>query len=118
VDYDETLIHYVGLPQDLKAYVKAPDGSMKAETVADATQSALGRWMQGDGKKHGAWPEFSAMRDTHAKLHDAAAAALRRSEAGDRAGAEALLGEKTAFTMALVRFLQALLAMKRRATDG
>ena len=62
------------------------------EVVAKDDQCPLGQWIHGEGgKAHGVKSEFLEVRSTHAVFHKVAAQVLRKSLAGDKTGASALL---------------------------
>ena len=55
-------------------------------------QCDLGKWIHGDGgKAMGSKPEFGHLKTSHADFHKIAGDVLRKSLAGDKAAASALL---------------------------
>ena len=60
--------------------------------VCKSDQCDLGKWIHGEGgQSMGAKPEFTEVKTTHAHFHTVAASVLQKAQAGDKAGANALL---------------------------
>jgi hypothetical protein len=61
-------------------------------TVCKDDQCDLGKWIHGEGgQTMGSKPEFGHLKTTHADFHKVAGNVLRKSQAGDKAGAVSLL---------------------------
>ncbi len=62
------------------------------DLVCKGDQCELGQWIHGaGGQSMEAKPEFTEVKTTHAHFHTVAASVLQKAQAGDKAGANALL---------------------------
>lgn len=68
--------------------------NLDPDTVCKDDQCTLGRWIHGHGRaRYGAAALFLSLEQTHAKFHRSAADIIRQANAGDKAGALAMLNE-------------------------
>lgn len=88
-------------------------------TATDAEKDNLcefGKWLYGTSLSAAekAGPDYKAVRDLHARFHQCAAKVLSCALAGDRAKAEASLGNAGEFTMASAELTRAMMGWKAK----
>jgi len=115
MDFDEASRAHFEWKARLRTYLAAPDGSLKPASVEADNQCALGKWMQGEGKKHSSDPKFDELRREHASFHRAAAALVRRADAGEKVDAEAALGASSTFNQLSQRVTVLITEMKQKS---
>lgn len=99
----------------LSTYIKKPDGSIKAAEVAADNKCPLGQWIYGEGAKFSTLPEFSALKNHHARFHKAAADVVKRADSGVSVTEKVVLGAKSEFASASTEVVSAIMTMKRKA---
>ena len=114
MNFDDAVKAHAAWKMKLKAYLDAPDKSLKVDEVGSDCRCDLGRWIHGDGKQFAAHPEYGRLKDEHAKFHRAAADIVRKADAGHNVGADVALGTTSPFSAASTAVVTAIMAMKRR----
>lgn len=88
-------------------------------TIADTGRDNLcefGKWLYGTSLSAAdkASVEYKLVRDLHARFHQSAAKVLSRALAGDRAGAEASIGNAGEFTSVSADLTRAMMGWKAK----
>jgi hypothetical protein len=114
MNFDEAINVHSAWKQKLNTYLAKPDHSLKVADVEADNKCALGQWMQGEGQKHSALPEFSKLRTDHARFHKAAAAVVKKADAGEKVAGETALGAHSEFATASTAVVAAIMALKKK----
>ena len=115
MDFDEAIKAHSAWKMKLGAYLRSPDGSLKAGDVGVDNKCALGQWIYGEGSKWSSLPEFGVLKTEHAKFHKAAAAVITKADAGQSTTEETALGSKSEFASASNSVVSSIMVMKRKA---
>jgi methyl-accepting chemotaxis protein len=115
MNFDEAITAHSAWKLKLSAYLRKPDGSLKASEVAADNKCPLGLWIHGDGKKHAALPEYGVLRNAHAKFHTSAGDVVRRADSGKNVTEELVLGGASDFSRASAAVVMAIINMKSKA---
>jgi methyl-accepting chemotaxis protein len=115
MNFDDAIRAHTEWKVKLSSYLEKRDGSLKAAEVTLDNKCALGQWIYGDGVKHSALPEYSKLKNEHARFHKAAAEVIRHADSGKETKSETALGGKSEFSSASTAVVQALMAMKTKA---
>ena len=73
---------------------------LDAATIAKDNACELGKWLQADGVKHAAAPEYRECKAKHAAFHVEAGKVAKMINDGKHTEAEAALGSGSAFSKA------------------
>ena len=115
MNFDDAIMSHSEWKMKLTKYIKHPDHSLKSAEVAGDAKCALGQWINGEGKKFAAIPEFSKLKNEHQHFHKAAAAVIAKADSGQDQSAEVALGAKSEYAAASAAVVSALMAMKAKA---
>ena len=115
MDFDEAIAAHSAWKNKLKTYLRQPNKSLDANTVASDNQCVLGKWLYGEGAKHSALPEFKELKNLHANFHRAAADLIKRADAGEHVAEEAVSPPRADYYEAEA---ESLAGSRRRALDG
>lgn len=115
MNFDEAIAAHGAWKMKLSAYLKKPDGSIKAADIQVDNKCILGQWIHGDGAKHKALPEYEVLKKEHARFHKAAAEVVKKADSGQSTAEETALGAKSEFGAASVAVVTAIMAMKKKA---
>ncbi len=101
MNFDDAINAHVNWKMKLRSYI---DGTSKDKldpaTVCKDNVCPLGQWIYADGAKFKAEPEYEPMRTSHASFHVCAADVIKKSDAGDKAGAGSMLDSGTPYAKA------------------
>lgn len=81
----------------LHIYLTHPDGSIDVNNLQSDCKCDLGRWIYAEGAKYSALPEYTALKDAHAKFHYIAAEIVKKVDAGQRLNPDVEIGIGSAF---------------------
>ena len=98
----------------LKAYLSKPDGSLMPAQLGVDNACKLGQWLHGEGKKHSALPEYSALVAEHARFHKAAAGVIEKANSGQDVSEETALGANSEFATASRKLVNAVQAAQKK----
>lgn len=112
MNFDEAIKAHSDWKIKLTQYLKKPDGSLKAETIAPDNLCALGKWIHGEGQKFAQFPEFKELQSIHAEFHKAAADVVRRADSGQQVSAEVTLGAKSKYGEVSSKVVSLIMKMK------
>ncbi|MGC2208947.1 MAG: CZB domain-containing protein [Candidatus Korobacteraceae bacterium] len=114
MNFDEAITCHTKWKMKLASYLAKPDHSLTAAVVESPSQCDLGKWINGEGKKHSSLPEFAAMVSGHTAFHKAAAEVVRKADSGQKVGEEIALGAKSEFAAASSAVVRSLMALKSK----
>ncbi len=114
MDFDDAIRAHVQWKMRLRMQLDGRGEKISRDEVARDNACELGRWIYGEGKIYLDDPAYVALRDAHARFHEAAAQILELAETGRRQRAEASLetGEYSKCSTAVVA---AIMQMRRVA---
>ncbi len=114
MNFDDALSAHVAWKSKLSAYVRRPDKSLNATTVATDNGCPLGQWIHGEGKKHASLAEYRTLLAQHAAFHKAAADVIRRADAGEKVNDEIAIGKSSPFATASSAVVSAINELRRK----
>jgi len=115
MNFDDAVKAHSEWKSKLSRYIEHPDHSLKPSEVTIDTNCALGKWIESDGRKHAALPEFTRLKAEHQRFHKAAAGIITKVDAGADETKEVALGAKSEFSEASAAVVTAIMAMKAKA---
>jgi hypothetical protein len=74
----------------------------------------LGKWIASEGKQFANLPEYSTLKSEHTQFHKAAAAVVRRADAGQKVTEDMALGGKSEFATASAAVVRSIIALKSK----
>ncbi|MFZ3231586.1 MAG: CZB domain-containing protein [Pseudobdellovibrio sp.] len=113
MDFDSAIKAHTAWKMKLGNYIKKPDGSIKTADVQFDNKCDLGQWIYGEGSKHSAMAEFSALKAEHAKFHKCAAAIIAQADAGKSVTEDIALGANSEFATASSNVIGLIMKMRR-----
>ena len=113
IDFDAIIDAHQAWKQKLRSAIGGgEERKLNPDDVCKDNLCALGKWIYGAGREYERTSEYEPLRHTHAKFHVCAGDILRRAQAGDKDGANAILvGD---FFDLSNRTVQLIAAMKRQ----
>lgn len=117
MDFDQAIAAHGAWKQKLSEYLRKRDGSMKPGDIGMDSKCPLGQWIYGEGSKYLKLPEYSTLKNEHARFHRAAAEVVHRADLGQSTSSEMALGSNSEFASASSSVVMAIMAMKRCATQ-
>lgn len=115
MDFDGAIKAHSAWKLKLSAYLRNPDGSLKADEIQQDNKCELGKWIYGEGAKFSNLPEFIALKKDHARFHKCAAEVVKKADSGAKVSDEVALGAKSDFANASDAIVGALMTMRRKA---
>ena len=115
MNFDEAIRSHTTWKVKLSMYLAKPDGSVKAADIEVDHKCDLGKWIHGEGSVHKHLPEFTVLKDEHARFHKAAAAVVRKADSGAKVTEEVMLGANSEFNNASTKVVSAIMSMRRHA---
>lgn len=100
----------------LSNYIKKPDGSLKVEIVCQDNKCPLGQWIYGSGLRWETHSEYGVLKTEHAKFHKSASEVIAIADTKQNLNEEELIGDKSAFGQASTNTINAIMAIKAKAT--
>ncbi len=116
MDFDQAISAHSAWKMKLSTYLRKPDGSIKSAEVQVDNKCALGQWIYGEGAKWNTLPEYTTLKNEHAKFHKAAAEVVRKADSGDSVSEDIALGSKSDFAAASNAVVSSIMAIRRKAT--
>jgi hypothetical protein len=112
MNFDEAVSAHIKWKVRLRMCI---DESEKLEpaVVCKDDQCELGKWIYGDGQIYKNALSYEPLRNEHARFHRCAGDVVRKVNAGDKSGAEQLLGAEGEFAQASQATIDAIMRMKR-----
>ena len=80
MNFDEMILAHSRWKSRLKAAIQGKE-KIDVENVGKDDQCELGKWLQGEGKKHADLPEFEELKTKHAKFHATVARVVAQAKA-------------------------------------
>jgi len=114
MDFDQAIAAHSAWKRNLADYFKKLDGSLKASEIALDNKCPLGQWIHGEGSRHSKLPEYSTLKNEHARFHRVAAEVVRRADSGQSVSEEISLGSGSEFVKASSAVVMAIAAVKKR----
>lgn len=118
MNFDDAIRAHSEWKMKLSAYVKKPDKSVNAAVLAQDNACALGKWIHGEGAKYASLPEFQELKKGHAQFHQAAAAIVKRADAGEKVSEEVSLGNQSEYNKFSTQVVQLIMKMKMKVPQG
>jgi chemoreceptor zinc-binding protein len=98
----------------VEAYVKRPDGSLRAADIRSDNACGLGQWIYADGLWLADVDLYAALKDLHARFHTTMADAVALADSGKVDLALAALNDKSS-KIAFMHLINAAVSMKQKA---
>jgi Chemoreceptor zinc-binding domain len=114
MNFDEAIKAHSSWKMKLSAYLRKPDGSLKAADVEVDNKCDLGKWIHGEGAKHSTLAEFGALKTEHAKFHKAAADVVKKADSGQSVSEDIAIGGSSPFAQASSAVVTAIMTMKKK----
>ena len=114
MDFDGAIRAHSEWKMKLSAYIRKPDGILKAADVCLDNKCALGQWIYGDGSKYASLPEYPVLKTEHAKFHKEASDVIRKADTGQNMTDEIALGGTSGFATASSKVISAIMMMKKK----
>jgi hypothetical protein len=114
MDFDHAIAAHSAWKGKLAKYLEHPDHSLLATEIALDDHCELGKWIAGEGKQFANLPEYSTLKTEHAHFHKAAAAVVRRADAGQKVTEDVALGGKSEFATASAAVVRSIMALKSK----
>jgi methyl-accepting chemotaxis protein len=114
MNFDDAIKAHAEWRLKLSVYLRKPDGSLSAQDIGVDNKCALGQWIYGEGSKWSAMPEYETLRSEHARFHMAAAAVVKKCDAGLNTGEDTVLGGNSDYSAASNNVITAIMKMKRK----
>lgn len=97
----------------LRMFLSGTGEKLDPAVVERDNQCDLGKWIHGEGARHGASADYQKLRTEHALFHRCAAKVVRTAMAGKKAEAGAMLTEAGEFTQTSQKTVIAIQALAR-----
>ncbi len=114
MDINAAIQAHVNWKTKLAIYIANPDHSLKVSEVSQHEQCELGRWLNGEGRKFAALPEFTQLAADHARFHHAAAEIIRKADSGERVQEDIALGARSEYAAASNAVVTSLMKIKSK----
>ncbi|MDX2204472.1 MAG: CZB domain-containing protein [Hyphomicrobiaceae bacterium] len=114
MNLDEAIKSHSSWKMKLSQYLKNADGSLRSTEVRADNRCALGRWLQGEGRKLAGSPEYATLVQQHAHFHQAAAHIVDMANAGKSVEGETALRSDSEFGRCSRETVSAIMAMQRK----
>mgnify|MGYP003406294970 CR=1 FL=1 len=115
MNFDDAIKAHATWKMKLQTYISKPDGSLKANEVEPDNKCALGQWIYGEGSKYSALPEYTALKNEHARFHKAAAGVIKKADSGQNVKEETAIGAASDFGSASTSVVAAIMKMKAKS---
>lgn len=115
MDFDEAIKAHSAWKIKLSKYLRSPDGSLKSSEVQLDNKCDLGKWIYGEGAKWSSLPEYSTLKQEHAKFHKAASDVVKRADSGQDTSEDTSIGAKSEFASASSAVVTAIMMIRRKA---
>jgi Chemoreceptor zinc-binding domain len=113
MDFDQAIAAHGAWKKKLADYLVKRDGSLNPSAAALDSKCPLGEWIHGEGLKYAKHPEFSALKNEHARFHKAVGDVIHHADAGQSITAETALGSKSEFAAASSAVVLAIMKLKQ-----
>ncbi len=111
---DDAIKDHVSLKTRLRVYIAKPDGSLTPAVVATDDACDLGKWLHHEGRAFAGTGEYQALLTGHAKLHEAAAEIVTRTNHGEKLTEDSAFGPRSAFAVLLSGLVAQIMALKTK----
>lgn len=121
MDFNELLVTHTRWKVRLRNYIdNRADEQEKLDPdhISREDLCELGAWIIGEGRRHAGNPHFEQLRVDHAYFHQCAAEVVRRVNAGDPQGANAMLGPSGDFSEVSSAIVSAMNQLHREVIAG
>jgi methyl-accepting chemotaxis protein len=115
MDFDGAVAAHSAWKAKLGKYLRNPDKSLNAASIAMDDQCALGQWLHGEGRKYSSDPEFSELKKEHANFHLAASNLVKRADLGENVSEDATLGANSPYAKLSSHVVQLIIKVKQKA---
>lgn len=114
MNFDNAISAHAGWKLKLSKYIAKPDGSLKCSEVSSDRNCELGKWIHVSGNQYAGMPEYSTLKQEHARFHKAAGNIIGKADQGERVTDEIALGANSEYALASGAVVRALMAMKSK----
>ena len=115
MDFDHAIAAHSAWKSKLKAYLKNPDHSLKAADIEADNNCLLGSGSMAKARNGVPRRAIPGLKTEHARFHVAAAAIVRKADAGQPVSEEVALGSQSNFTNASAAVVRAIMQIKQEA---
>ena len=112
MNFEDAISAHVNWKMKLQVYLRKPDKSLDPAKIESDCNCDLGKWINADGAKYAADPKFIKLKADHTKFHKAAAAIVRKADAGQSVTEDVALGSKSEFAQLSQSVVSVLMDMK------
>jgi len=114
MNFDEAIAAHSAWKIKLGAYLRHPDGSLQAASVASDDRCTLGQWLHGEGSKFRSLAEYRTLQTAHSKFHECAADVVRKADAGQSVTDEVAFGARSEFGLASSAVVNSIGALRKK----
>jgi hypothetical protein len=112
MNFDNAIVAHTTWKNKLKAYFEKGDGSLNSADVQSDQKCELGQWIHGEGSKWNQKPAFIELQKRHAQFHVAAAALVRKVDAGQLVDDDVNVGSGSEFSKSTAAVVKALVKLR------
>ncbi|CAO5679748.1 MAG: hypothetical protein HEEMFOPI_01334 [Holosporales bacterium] len=114
MNIDEAVKAHSDWKMKLQRFLRNPDGSVDAQTVAKDNACPLGKWIYlGNDLKLKKFPELNELIKEHRRFHIAAADIINKKNRGESITEDIALGSSSEFSKASQNVIGLLMKLKR-----
>jgi methyl-accepting chemotaxis protein len=113
MNWDESVEAHVKWKIKLQAYINVRGEKLDANTIAKDNACALGQWLSNEASKLQGNATFQTLKGDHSAFHKAAADVVKKVDAGDKAGATALMGSGSEFMTKSMKVVGGISAIRK-----
>lgn len=114
MDFDQAIAAHGAWKMKLRDYFSKRDGSLNHSVVSSDNKCPLGQWIQGEGSQYLKLPEYSTLKQEHARFHKAAGVVVQKADSGQSIAEDMDLGSRSEFASASSAVVMAIMAMKKK----
>jgi len=114
MNFQQAIEAHVSWKMKLSSYIAKPDHSLNAALVSQDSNCELGRWLNGEGRKFAAIPEFAKLVTDHARFHAAAGEIVRKADSGQSVVDEVALGGRSEYAAVSNAVVSSLMKLKMK----
>ncbi len=114
MDFDDAVQVHGAWKDRLAAYLRKPDGSINAATLAKDDHCSLGKWIRSQSGECAADATFVDLKREHANFHRAAAEIVNQANSGAGVSSDVVLGANSPYLRCSSRVVQLIMGMKAK----
>lgn len=113
MDFDEAIVSHLKWKIHLRNFLDGRGGKLDSTMVAKDDACELGQWIYGEGKQFAETAPYKDLVKKHAQFHLQAAEVVRKTEAGDKPGAEEMMASGREFSSASKDIVGAIMQLEQ-----